>query len=289
MTTTTAITGITRIGYRYSDGGRAASGRSGKAADCVVRAATLLQGFRDGLDPADFLTDVWGRLYDATYKRLAIANRDGLGGRRTAREGIYRADYEPVFVNDFGFVKVKLGRGSKPTYSEAYATYGPCIVKTTKHVCALIDGRLYDLSDGRIYDWFGELRERKAQCVYALPTADGTIRLPSGGVYRRMTEAEYYGRERDGAPPVPNRPNRDAAARRRLEAEGIDLDGPLPSEADFLVPMRSGGHGTQPGYLRERRAGKNPCLPCRDAHSRLNNPQAPAEPDFAEEQWGPLE
>ena len=197
---TTAITGIARIGYKYSDGGRAASGRSGKAADCVVRAAALLRGFADGLDPADFLTDVWGRLYDETYKRLAVAHRDGLGGRRTAREGIYRADYEPVFINDFGFVKINLGRGSKPTYSEAYDRFGPCIVKTTKHVCALIDGTLYDLSDGRIYDWFGELRERKAQCVYALPERRmGQSVLPSGGVYRRMTEAEYYGRdERDG-------------------------------------------------------------------------------------------
>ena len=87
----------------------------------------------------------------------------------------------------------------------------------------------------------------------------------------------------------PGRRDGDAAARRRLAAEGIDLDGPLPSEGDFLVPMRSGGHGTQPGYLRERRAGKNPCPPCRDAHSRLNNPMKDSPPDFAEEQWGPLE
>ena len=81
---------------------------------------------------------------------------------------------------------------------------------------------------------------------------------------------------------------RVAAARERLAAEGVNLDR-LPAEADFVVPMRSGGHGTQPRWLAEHRAGEQPCSACCDAHSRLNNPMKDSSPDFAEEQWGPLE
>ena len=81
---------------------------------------------------------------------------------------------------------------------------------------------------------------------------------------------------------------RDAASRRRVEAEGVNLDRPLPSERDFLVPMRTNGHGTYRKYMSEYREGTRPCQACRDAHSRKLNPDNPSAPDFAEEQWGLL-
>ena len=198
MTTTTFV-----IGYLFADGGRQASGRKGTAGDCVTRAAALLQGFRDGLSMTDFGSSDWAALYDATYRRMATANRDGRGGTRSARNGLYKQDYEPVFLNDFGFVKVSLGRGTRPTYSEAYDRFGPCIVKTRKHVCALIDGKLLDIFDGRFYDWedeYGDIetRQRKAMSVYALPgwddNPDGSKTLPTGAKYTRLTEDEYYRR-----------------------------------------------------------------------------------------------
>lgn len=78
---------------------------------------------------------------------------------------------------------------------------------------------------------------------------------------------------------------RDKAARLRLSAEGVNLDR-LPSERDFLVPMRTNLHGSERRYQQERAAGEIPCPACRDAHSRFNNPSAPVPSDFAEEQWG---
>ena len=170
------------IGFRFADGGREASGRKGKAGDCVTRAASLLLAVREGLDFGDFGTDEWGSLYDATYKRLAIANRDGKGGSRTARNGIFKQDYEPVFLNDFGFQKVRLGKGTRPTYSEAYRRFGNCIVKTRKHVAAIIGGLLLDLQDDRTYEWedeYGDIetRQRKAMSIYTLPASDEAVAL----------------------------------------------------------------------------------------------------------------
>ena len=80
----------------------------------------------------------------------------------------------------------------------------------------------------------------------------------------------------------------DLAARRRLAAEGVNLDR-LPSERDFIVPMRTGGHGTHRQHTAEVRSGNPPCQPCKDAHTRRVNPQAPVEPDFADECWGRLQ
>ena len=79
----------------------------------------------------------------------------------------------------------------------------------------------------------------------------------------------------------------DRAARRRLAAEGVNLDR-LPSERDFLVPMRTGGHGTHRQHTAEVRSGNPPCPACKDAHARRVNPDTLPPPDFADEQWGRL-
>ena len=249
MTTTTTAT---FIGYLFTDGGRQASGRRGKTGDCVTRAAALLQGFRDGLSMTDFRSDAWGSLYDRTYKRLAVANRDGYGGNRSARNGIYKADYEPVFVNDFGFVKIRLGKGTRPTYSEAYHRFGPCIVKTRKHVCALIDGKLLDNHDGRTYPWpddYGdvEIRERKAMSVYALPgwdaNPDGSQTLPTGAKYTRLTEAEYYRRyggfdERDASSEPDRFVIRNEADLRVMKQAIADYEAKTADDDDGLTTIQ---------------------------------------------------
>ena len=82
---------------------------------------------------------------------------------------------------------------------------------------------------------------------------------------------------------------RNAAARARLAAEGIDLSKPLPGERDFLVPSRTDACGSQVAYLRHKRAGEAPCAACRDAHARLNNPDLASGKMFDEECWGRLE
>ena len=52
------------------------------------------------------------------------------------------------------------------TYTEAHRKHGDCIVGTTKHKAALVDGALRDTFDGRTYEWDVETRERKAQSVW---------------------------------------------------------------------------------------------------------------------------
>ena len=70
-------------------------------------------------------------------------------------------------------VKVKLPTGTKPTFAEAWATYGDCIVTTSKHVAALQDGALHDIWDGRVYDYGDIAGERKAQSVWIPKSTEG--------------------------------------------------------------------------------------------------------------------
>ena len=84
---------------------------------------------------------------------------------------------------------MKLGSGSKPTYSEAWALHGNCLVGTVKHVAAIVDGDLRDTFDGRFYDgriYGGSASDqRKAQSVWLPAQLEGRAILtpefdPSG-------------------------------------------------------------------------------------------------------------
>ena len=144
------------IGYEFDDGGREAAGYRGSARDCAARALAIASG-------AD---------YRDCYAALAEANaRYEANGRRSARNGIDRRASDRV-KKAFGFTKVKLPKGPRPTYTEAYERYGDCMVTTTRHICAIIDGTLRDTFDGRTYHWVDDLegvdewRERKAMSVW---------------------------------------------------------------------------------------------------------------------------
>lgn len=134
------------IGYRYDDGGRAASGRKGSAGDCVARALAILTG----------------RPYDECYRRLADANADFEGRSRSrkirkhgrsARNGVHKRAGRKVF-SEFGLVQVKIPPGPRPTFTEAHRIHGDCIVSTTRHVCAIVGDELRDTFDGRMAGWF---------------------------------------------------------------------------------------------------------------------------------------
>ena len=160
-----------RLNYAPSDGGRAASGRKGTAGDCVVRAAALLLGYRQGLDLSDQSTADWGALYDSTYRVLAAGNKAGRKGTRSARNGVPRSVYLPIYLNAFGFRKVSLPQGPRPTWRQAHHLYGACVVSTARHIACLADGALRDIWDGRTYQMLDETgavetRERKAQSVF---------------------------------------------------------------------------------------------------------------------------
>ena len=142
------------IGYMYDDGGRAASGAKGSARDCVVRALAIVTN----MDYAD------------AYHAGAAVNRENGDGVKSARNGVPKQVTEILYKAN-GLRRVALPRGSKPTFTAAHRTYGNCVVTTTKHVCALIDGNLRDTNDCRTYEWVGddgrmERRERKAMSVW---------------------------------------------------------------------------------------------------------------------------
>ena len=141
------------ISFRYNDGGRSEAGYRGDTGDCVCRATAILAG-------ADY-KELYKRYADLHHKRH---------GTRTARNGINKADYERVF-KQLGLEKVKLGRGPKPTFTEAWEQFGDCIVTTTRHICAIVDGALQDTEDIRVYDWLNdngsvETNERKARSIW---------------------------------------------------------------------------------------------------------------------------
>ena len=136
------------IGYEYDDGGRAAAGYKGQTGDCVARALAIITG----------------KPYRKVYADLAERNFARYG-KRTARQGIHKVDRDRQAA-DYGLVKIRLPRGARPTYSEAFAKYGDCFVTTTRHSAAIVDGALRDTFDGRAYEWDGETRERKAASVW---------------------------------------------------------------------------------------------------------------------------
>ena len=150
------------IGYQYNDGGREAAGFRGKASDCVVRALAIMTGCDYRL-----AYDELAEANKQTESRMRKPRKNLIG--RSANKGVYKKAHPKVF-EEFGLRKVTLKKGSRPTYSEAYEIYGDCIVSTTKHVCAIIDGKLNDTFDGRVYDGraigLDEYMERKAMSVW---------------------------------------------------------------------------------------------------------------------------
>ena len=139
------------IGFSYDDGGRRGAGYKGDAGDCTVRALAILTG----------------ETYRTVYLDMAQANKR-VEGKRSARNGVLPKVYQPVFQT-YGLERVKLPKGTRPTYTEAHERYGDCIVKTARHVSAIVDGDLRDTFDGRTYEWEDETRERKAQSIWRIP------------------------------------------------------------------------------------------------------------------------
>ncbi|MDE2802240.1 MAG: hypothetical protein OXK21_05110 [Chloroflexota bacterium] len=153
------------IGYRYDDGGRAAAGYRGKTGDCVVRAIAICA---DDDYRAVYLTmaeHMKSNGYAASGNAYATRERNRKAPRRRGQLTARRV--QDRVLEAYGFTKVRLPRGERPSYTEAHRRYGDCIVGTTKHLAAIVDGALRDTFDGRTYEWDVETRERKAQSVWA--------------------------------------------------------------------------------------------------------------------------
>ena len=170
------------IDYHYDDGGREAAGYRGRTGDCVVRAIAVCarQDYR-----AVYLTmaeHMKRNGYAASGNAYAIRERTRRAPRRKGQITVRRVQDHVLEL--YGFRKVRLPAGARPTFTEAHQRYGDFIVGTTKHVAAVVDGALRDTFDGRTYEWAKprtesgwdvfrpaaqagvETRERKAQSVW---------------------------------------------------------------------------------------------------------------------------
>ena len=159
------------IDYRYDDGGRSAAGYRGKTGDCVVRAIAICTG-EDYRTVYLMMAEHMKRNgYAASGNAYAIRERNRKAPRRKGQIAARRVQDRVLEV--YGFRKVSLPAGARPTFTEAHRRYGDCIVGTTKHVVAVVGGALRDTFDGRTYEWAKprtesgvETRERKAQSVW---------------------------------------------------------------------------------------------------------------------------
>ena len=165
------------IGYRYDDGGRAAAGFKGDTGDCVVRAIAILTGVP--------YADVYRRT--ATAMRHGGYSASGNGYRHKPRRGLHprmsARTIQSLVKTSYGLRRVNLGRGPRPTYTEAWLLHGDCLVGTARHISAIVDETLCDTFDSRIYDarMYGgsAAEERKAQSIWIVETLHGrTATIP---------------------------------------------------------------------------------------------------------------
>ena len=163
------------IGYVQDDGGRAAAGFKGHAGDCVVRAIAILT--------RQPYADIYARM--AAAMKQAGYSASGNGYRQKPRPGLHPRigprSVQNLVKRSYGLHRVDLGRGSRPTYTEAWLRHGNCLVGTTKHISAIVDGALRDTFDGRTYDATiygrGAHEHRKAQSVWIPARLEGRATL----------------------------------------------------------------------------------------------------------------
>ena len=163
------------IDYRYDDGGRAAAGYRGKTGDCVVRAIAICarEDYR-----AVYVTMAEHMKRNGYASGNAYATRERNRKAPRRRDQLTAKRVQDRVLEAYGFRKVRLPAGERPTFTEAHHRFGDCVVGTTKHVAAIVDGALRDTFDGRTYEWAEpwsesgvETRERKAQSVWVRPQA----------------------------------------------------------------------------------------------------------------------
>lgn len=145
---------IPMIGYKYNDGGRAAAGYKGSTGDCLVRAIAIVTEL-PYKEVYKFVADTMGE-YGFTRSGNAYTARKG---RKPGYRKVYGKTVQDNILKRLGFVKVKLPKGPRPSYTTAYETYGDCLVTTMKHISAIKDGHLQDTGDIRTYNFTREIWE----------------------------------------------------------------------------------------------------------------------------------
>lgn len=124
--------------WHYSDGGRAAAGYKGTTDDCVARAVAIA---------ADL---PYQQVYEA-INELAKTERQGSRkrGRSSARTGVHKPTTRR-YLEQLGWEWVptmQIGSGCRVHLRADELPPGRLICAVSKHVCAVIDGVVFDIHD----------------------------------------------------------------------------------------------------------------------------------------------
>lgn len=121
----------------YHDGGRERAGFRGKAKDCVARAIAIATGDE----------------YDTVYAALACAAKTerprNSRGNSHPGAGVRRATYQEYLARrGWQWVPTMgIGTGCKVHLRDGELPMGTLLVKVSGHLCAVIDGVIYDTRD----------------------------------------------------------------------------------------------------------------------------------------------
>lgn len=140
------------IGFQYDDGGRAAAGYRGEAGDCVVRAVAIAAGMP------------YQEVYDRVNNVAKCERRQR--NRSSARDGVHKATTRR-FMESIGWrwtPTMQIGSGCKVHLRADELPAGRLIVSVSKHVCAVINGV--------VYDTYNPSRDG-TRCVYGYWTPEG--------------------------------------------------------------------------------------------------------------------
>lgn len=146
--------GIGRIAdmeWQYNDGGRAAAGYKGSTGDCVTRAIAISTG------------KPYREVYDALNEFSKRERRTR--GRSSARTGVHKATYSK-YLDVLGWrwtPTMQIGQGCRVHLRADELPGGRLIVSVSRHVCAVIDGVVYDTDDPR---------REGTRCVYGYWSLD---------------------------------------------------------------------------------------------------------------------
>lgn len=124
--------------WLYDDGGRADAGFVGSTGDCVTRAIAIATRtpYREVYDAINAV---------AKDERPSKTRR----GKSSARTGVHRVTYEPYLLG-LGWAwtpTMTFGQGCRVHLREGELPSGRLVVAVSKHLCAVVDGVIYDIHD----------------------------------------------------------------------------------------------------------------------------------------------
>ena len=121
----------------YHDGGRARAGYTGKAGDCVVRSIAIA------------LELPYLEVYNAINTMAKVERVGRNQTKSTARDGVWRKTYQQ-YLEERGWKwtpTMAIGTGCKMHLRDGEVPMGRIIARLSRHLCAVVDGTIYDTSD----------------------------------------------------------------------------------------------------------------------------------------------